>query len=405
MLAATIYIGWIIPQFAGLLGNNSLPANGWNLTAFAAFLCLGALMLGYIKRTKPFSYFLWELDYRKLTKFSILASLVGAFFYYQASRLSAEANFETGGQWSGLITIFVFFGSLLSIGLALALVTHLNVPSKVTLLVVLFDVLLVIDRIIVQGKRSAIAELALIFLMSYWYCLRKIPPRLLIVACLGVGMLYVNSTSDYRKILAAKEVGSPFGVLMGDILSIDFVDNFIGISDGKKSSYEVENAIYKVASAYSSGNYDFGFTLLNTISFNFVPAQIVGKDVKDFLSINMSNDNNIVYSREIVTGSTSTGIGDSFESYWFFGCLIFFFIGLLLNKLNRSANIGNVSAQLLIILLMTSGMHAITHTTHLFVVRLIYLAIFLIPMLWWSKKSNLSNVISSKDTLQNPDIQ
>ena len=56
------------------------------------------------------------------------------------------------------------------------------------------------------------------------------------------------------------------------------------------------------------------------------------------------------------TGSTNTGLADAFSSFWFFGSLIFFGIGYIMNRWYRAASAGNFTAQLVVILTITPNL-------------------------------------------------
>ena len=86
-----------------------------------------------------------------------------------------------------------------------------------------------------------------------------------------------------------------------------------------------------------------------------------------------------------VTGSTPTGLSDSFQSFWYFGAMIFYIIGLVMSRWYRAAIRGNVIAQITVLLIVTPSLHAITHSTHWFFVYFVQLAAFLLPVVFLAR--------------------
>ena len=77
-------------------------------------------------------------------------------------------------------------------------------------------------------------------------------------------------------------------------------------------------------------------------------------------------------------GSTVTGIGDSFNEFGLFGCLVFAGIAYVFKNLWVAANQpGGTVAQILYIQVSTTGMRALTHQTIDFLPGFIYSAIFI----------------------------
>ena len=72
-----------------------------------------------------------------------------------------ETEFTTGIM-SGTGTIYVFFSQLMTIGMILALIQFFRTKHKVFLCVSCIGLFFYAERIIVQGRRAAMAELFVI---------------------------------------------------------------------------------------------------------------------------------------------------------------------------------------------------------------------------------------------------
>jgi hypothetical protein len=85
------------------------------------------------------------------------------------------------------------------------------------------------------------------------------------------------------------------------------------------------------------------------------------------------------------SGLTTTGMTDSFGSFWYFGCIKFFIIAFIMSKLFLAANRGNSVAQILCMVLTVPAMHAITHSTFWFYKFWPHMLLFLLPALLYAR--------------------
>ena len=104
----------------------------------------------------------------------------------------------------------------------------------------------------------------------------------------------------------------------------------------------------------------------NDFVWQYVPAQIVGSDVKEALII---GDRVGIYSRlqEAMgyarsPGSTRTGLGSAFFDLGFLGFLYFWLIGVVAGSTYRRALGGDIISQALYIAICPLAMISYTHT-------------------------------------------
>jgi hypothetical protein len=98
-----------------------------------------------------------------------------------------------------------------------------------------------------------------------------------------------------------------------------------------------------------------------------VPAQIVGRDVKEALKVDLEDLAMEVYGYRPWIGTTLTGFTDSFTSFGPAGPVAFGAIAAFLASFWRRAVSGSLSGQYFYCILITTGLHAITHGTAWFV--------------------------------------
>ncbi|MEA1049011.1 hypothetical protein U5801_04180 [Lamprobacter modestohalophilus] len=380
-LVAAVYLGWMLPQLLGLLHDSYLPEGALAKTIFMAILCLGALYWGYTTHPRPARLFWWRFDEQRLLIGSLVLSLLGAFFFFQVSRLAAEVTAATGGRWTGPITILNFFGRLLTIGMVIAIILHMIRPRWQTLLIIGFDLLFYLDRIIIKGRRAAMVELALIALMALWFHRRWLPPRWAVIGGLIGGALLINSIGDYRATMLGEDRTSWSGAGLEDIMEIDYVGNLESLVRGEALISDLKNAAMNIEAVDQLLVFDYWLTLWNQLVNSFVPGQWVGYDLKRSLMLDFNNTARDYFGYLPHTGSTYTGLSDAFQSFWYFGAIKFFLAGLIMSRWYQAGFHGNIVAQMILMLIISDSLHLITHSTQPFYMGFIEIAVFLLPVL------------------------
>ncbi len=384
-LAAGVFVGWVLPQLFGLSSYASWPSGALEKTIVMATLCMAGCWAGYVLNRRRARLFDWELDRRRLVWGSAALMLLGAYFFYQVGQLAADVIAEHGGAWTGIITIYLLLARLLTVGFVIAVVLHLDRPTKATLTMVLFGLAFYLNRIVIHGRRAAMAELTLMALMALWFQRRWLPSRGLMVSILLVGALVINSIGDYRSTMLGGDRYSWSGAGLEAILDIDYVGNLQRIAEGRQGNFELINALYEIEAADRTLNFDYGLSLWNGFVQRLVPGQLVGVDVKQSLYLERWGSAERILGHEAHSGSTLTGITDAFQSFWFFGAIKFVLIGFIMSRWWRAANAGNRVAQMVLMLCISASLHAITHTTNHFFLVFVEIAAFLLPALVFAR--------------------
>jgi oligosaccharide repeat unit polymerase len=353
-IASSVYLGWVIPQLVGLQFDQSLPDGSLLITCLYAALCLLALEFGNRAGRAPFRFPVQHLDNNLLFPVAIALSIAGAVFYLLV-RVNAEtATIDSGGQWSGEITIWSFFSRLLTFGLVVSIAGLLQRPSKGWWVLIAFNALFYVDRIISGGRRSELAELMLIasFIALFRYNIRV--PRTLVLVALVAGTLFINGIGEYRA-RAQDRIPS-----LSDIAEIDFIGNMVALT--QQGGEELRNATMTIDASLTSSEYNLGGGLWNSLVHHYVPAQIVGADIKSALTLDLPNPLYELHGYTPYTGSTYTGIGDSFAAFSFFGAALFYFYGWFYQRLFVTAKSGSAVAMLILLVMITPALLSITHS-------------------------------------------
>jgi hypothetical protein len=371
-LAGAVFAGFLLPQFVGLSRDRFLPSGALDATLVLAILSASMCWLGAVVVRRPMRAGNWELSEKRLLVASAVLSLLGAYFYFALSRLPPEML--SVSQWSGLPVAYLFFARMLTYGFALGVLLYARNGSYLALAVALFGATFCMDRILIGGRRQDLVETLTIILLAFWFQRGWCLPRSVMLAGLVAGALFINSIGDYRAATLTRD-----GPQWSSVAEIDFVGNFERLMEN--GGAEVRNAVFTVAAVGRSMKFDLGIAHWNLLVFSYVPAQIVGRDLKNALYLPVATPLYEEYFYTPAMGSTLTGLSDAFQSFWFFGCLKFFVIGFIMQKLWLAAGQGSLTAQLLYMLMPVYAMQAITHTTHYFVSPWVHLGIFLFPAL------------------------
>ena len=225
-----------------------------------------------------------------------------------------------------------------------------------------------------HGRRETTVLFILSLALSFYFIRGKLPPRWAIVASVLGAMFIIPAIGEYRNLASENPLTA--------LKSISFKDEFNEYFEEDTIS-EVRNAVLLIAATQETGDYEMGAGYWNRIIFRFVPAQLLGRDFKDSLMIGGQQRDLAEFVEEslganIPIGSTITGIGDSFNQFGYFGCLVFAAIAYLFKNLWVAANHAEgTMAQILYIQVMTSAMRALTHQTLDFLPGFIYSSIFI----------------------------
>ncbi len=380
-----VVIGWIYPQLYSMLYQNLYTDILWKLELFI-ILCTISVYTGFYYNKKTVKYLKWKINLNKLIWFNLWLFLIGAFFDHKVNLISEEATLSFGGQWQGIITVYVFFAKLISVSLGTALVISLYQKSYLNLFVILGSSYFYLERVILGGRRQELFEFFIILTLWFYWRKKLIIPRLVFIFFSITGIILVNLIGIYRSLTVDSNIKIEcFTLKLYLAHQVDWMDAFK--EHLLNGANEVLNASLIVSASEKLFSFDFGLSIWNSFVFNYIPATFLGREFKEGLMFSFPDAAYKVYGHTPLVGSTFTGYSDAFRSFWYFGFLNFFLIAYIMGIWFRSSFYeDNITAKIILTQLYAFSLLAITHTTHHFFLEFIKLAVFLIPMLYLSRK-------------------
>lgn len=392
--AGVIALGWFYPQaIGGYLNDSEFPSGAYANSMVFATLCTVALWSGFDltvnRRTTKTMWLDAAFNARRLYYVGVVLCLFGFFFQWKLWSLPEEMLLET--QWSGSTVKYLFLANVFKIGFASLWLLYLRQPRVFVPRLLMFIVpclLLFLDAAFLRGRRAGMMDLVSYLFLGVWFVRRIAIPRWFIIAGLSLGLILINGIRTYRLILMNKEM------TLSERLSEAARADYLKTSKERlnQSGSEFKNYIYFRQVHDADGIYDFGAFHWDAFVFNYVPAQIVGREFKESLMLEdptADDPQNLArekfgYKRPI--GTTITGYCDSFGSFGWLGFVKFLLIGCIMGALYRHAMQDAFLGQLLYVYVLTTGMQSISHGTNDILIRVwIYFFMLGYPVLYWAR--------------------
>ncbi len=378
--AAAVFLGFLVPPLLGLRRAFYLPQWGLERYALMCILCLAMCWLGDVcarrysrPRARSVLY-----DAQRWLLGSALLILVGGLASLKSHALfRAEFDMSTG-----LPTALSFFVCLLRYGFVMALLHFLYTGNRYSLYLSCLAGAYYLDRIIFFGRRLDTVEFAFVIVGALWFARRKRLPRALALSAIVVATLAVASTGFYRDVVVSTTGERDWSRLK----EVNVLDEFRKATF--EGSTETLSGIHLMAAGAMRKAYDFGLYHWNGLVSDYVPAQVFGAARKESLyapTVDLIEAAQKEYGFTPSQGTTLTGMVDCFGSFWYLGCLEFFLIGYLMQRLYLHADDGSMMAQAIYVFMMTQALHAITHSTSWFVRPWVHILFFWIPVMLYAR--------------------
>jgi hypothetical protein len=386
-LAALVFLGFIVFPLFGLLNTKYLPA--WSLERYLIMSILSVIAIycgDYLARRKQVEVLKFiQYDRNKWLFASWLLVVIGSIAY-----LKYRSLFQSGSDvLTGGMVAVNFVVVLIRYGFVMVMLLFLWTKSRYALLLIILCGFYYFDRIVLSGRRQVMIEFVFVIMGSLWFTKGKLIPRPFIVSGFILFILLNYSMGIYRNIVVTRSDRPDWSKLKD-------VDWTAGARDAfSEGSPEITTGIYYMAGVSEEMAFDFGLSHWNTLVFNFVPAQIFGSEFKNSLCVPISDPSFLAekyFSYTKSSGSTVTGMGDCYNSFWYFGVMKFFVIAYIMQMIFRHSCLGSIKAQVLYLYMMTMALHTITHGTGWFLSPWIHLLIFWFPLIYWAKLKKKTNV-------------
>lgn len=362
------------------------PTLTWGYMILCVVMTLVGFYLGKARSAKgstgSFAQLNAEYDMDKLLNGAIVFAVVGGVAVILMTRLAA--TMERGELWSGPIAFYAMLSLLLVYGSALAWVLYLYTGNKRALTIAIVGLLAQVPAILFAARRELTFTVFAVFLLGLLFVKNKSVSRLVLLPMILVGGVFINQASAIRAQIYYNDSS-----LITALSSKEVLQN-----DDKESYTETASGVSDIAIASWTNEYAFFTPYLNTFVHLYVPAFIVGKDVKESLKI-VDEDADQSVTRLTWGGSTRTGFADSFQSLHYLGCLIFaaiaYFMGMLWSKARR----GHIKSQIYYMVLIPSGLKVFTESTCIFVGILPLIFVSLGSVFLYAKRRNVGAALQA----------
>jgi hypothetical protein len=139
--------------------------------------------------------------------------------------------------------------------------------------------------------------------------------------------------------------------------------NYFKLEQGEAS--EVGLAQFDYHYMNRTWRWEYGADYWNSMVHQYVPAFLLGREVKENLKIDSLMQRLHLGQEEIASslGSTRTGFADSYRSFGVLGVLVFGAIGYIFGRLYAISAAGGLAGQYYYLVLLAEGLKSITHST------------------------------------------
>lgn len=379
-----IFVSFILPQVFGLINYpDPLTQQALERALLVSCLCAAACWLGYqvpsdrriVKKLNV------KVDERRLLRAALVVLGIAYFFHILLRGVDTESIESIAGAWTGKVTIYAFFRNLVYIPLSVYLWHALRKPSITNIFYTVLAAGIPIQTILIGRRQPVMIFLITIGFIS-WIVYRLVPPRWLVIIFLVSSIFIIPVMGQLRG-----EFWELLFTNQWDILLSEAQQGFVRLQEGK--TLELKNAALFMDAVSQRGLYGLGAGWWDNIIHQYFPAQIFGRGLKFALQFNLSQDYNLyeLYQYRIPTGTTVTGIGDSFREFGYLGCLIFAIIGYMFKCLWISSMYDrSIFSVLLYVSFITPAMVGVTHGIGRFWQEIIIKFIVILGIILYAKR-------------------
>jgi hypothetical protein len=374
-LMAAIFSAFLIPQAIALYDSpRGVSMVAIEQTFIVGVLCLTAGWLGYTlnatvktRGADPPVY-----DNKRLRLFALTITGVSLFATFAMTRIS-PAEIKSG---TGPFTILAFFAGLAPMSFAYFLIMAVGRPTYKSIFMTLVSGYPIYSAALFAGRREETATSFMSVALAFFFVKRWVPPR-------PVAIGAVVAIAFLIPLLAQVRQGFWTAIAHGDFGALEWSGSLDRVLSGK--ILELRNAAGEIESISRTGAYGLGTGYWDAIVFRYVPGQLVGFDLKEWLQFRWNA--NIYEGSHFVRwrGTTETALGDTFVQFGYLGCLFFFAQGYLFKNIwHRAMHFNSIVAQIAYISLMTPAMEGVTHGSKWFLQAGLIVAVVLWLMVRYS---------------------
>lgn len=390
-------LGFLLPQYVWMIINRY---DDPNLTLFTALTTLSmcAVTLGWLFGSAGSRYHAGgeTINGKQVDCiFAIAVLYFGVGMFGRVKLSSLDPELVSAGIWSGEPVFYGFFFNFVFYAFALAWPLYILTKRTKLLIIALLAGLVFAEYTILAGRREKTALFVCMVISPVILTGRLRIPRLVGIAFLAGGVLFVPLIGVYRDAVRAHSFFVPderpsLTEIFERLGQVDWVAA-VGV-DWSFQQMEIANALAILKGIKTLDDFAFGLGWYNCLVHHFVPGQIVGLDIKMSLMSSNGDPRNVMEGHTPWPGSTYTGVADGFFNIGYAVPLAFGVIGYLSGTLFRRAKEGSVIAMIIYPLLAVKTGNAFSHTIGNYIVEIVYVTMFLIGPLLVAKRLGTAGV-------------
>ncbi|KLI63714.1 hypothetical protein [Aurantiacibacter marinus] len=385
-LMALVFLMWFAPQLLLLARDPIVPRDAIVGLGFMATLCLLLATAGWyaaVARQRNRALAHRTPPPPKFSAMQLLPAVIALTVFSLGSNIVLEQmrpQYAGVSQWSGPITIVAFFAQMRIPALAASLLLVLRERNAFTMILAGINLLICVQVAFVFLRRSEMIDVFVTVAAVLWFARRIRIPLPAVITGMMLFAVVVFSMAPLRqaqeKIIA--ETGQTVSIINPQLWVR--VDVGATLRRNAEIAHDVRNAAYLVQYMNDTDDYTYGGALWNRLVNQYIPGQLVGRELKKNLMagtdpINteyLANQYNFFFK----TGTTPTGPGAAYRDLGYFGAFYFFLMTYILGVLYWKAMNRGFFWQVAYVSLLPYSLTAITHGHDLLFVNLpIYAAV------------------------------
>jgi hypothetical protein len=378
----SMFISFLLPQAFALVSNpGPVSQEALERVLFMSCLCAAGCWIG--NTFQPNQQWLAKLniitDERKLFRAGIALMAQGYLFNFLLSRTAAQTAAHNG-NWTGPATIYIFFVQVIYIAFAIFLLQFLKRPKVINFIFTIIAGWPTVQPILI-GRRQPTMTFIIIVGISFWLIYRYLPPRWFVISAIVLMTLIMPV----------------IGILRDGFWNLVFSGNWEEVLSASQKAFEsqqegdileLRNAALLMDGVERTGLYGYGTRFWDDIIFQYVPGQIVGYDVKESLQFQIFKPEllNDLYGYSMPTGTTTTGVGDSFMEFSYLGFVCFILLAYIFKNLwISSVYHKSMISSILYMGLVSPAMVGLTHGLGRFLKEALFQVIFVTLVAFYSR--------------------
>ena len=373
----TVLFQVALPMAALLKQPDEVSQDAISRFGVMAILCLVAAWWGYEWWKPSRAMKIPQFDEKKLIKAAVFLVALGAFFAWKTRNSVPDLDPESG-QWTGPIVIYSTLSMIMRYGAMLAAILFFRTWRWWYLLLALPQLVQYANLFLI-GRRSSTGEIMVVIcVLLFFYRKWALPLWLMLLGvfamalfCFNIGTIRATNDQSLSERIQAVKAADPLHSITTE-----------GMAEDRKF-VEIYNGASLIEAAAQSGYYNYGAKFWNFVVFGYVPAQIVGRGVKNGLMIPLKGEA-LNSGFEMSSGTCLTGIGEAFMAFGYFGCGMYFALGVFMRWAWEGAMRNSVLHVLLLMLFSLPSVMSFSNNISTVILMAVNFGIFLLPFLWWS---------------------